>query len=91
VAGLGTGIGFGLRGKHLEQQSDATCPTTTCDDTNALSFNTTARRDAKIANIAMGGGGALVAVGVVLWLVGGPHVTPVVEKDRVGLALGGRF
>ncbi|HEV7557092.1 MAG TPA: hypothetical protein VGO00_16610, partial [Kofleriaceae bacterium] len=56
VGGVAAGIAFGVRGKHLEQQSDALCPTTTCDDPNALSFNSTARRDALIANIGMGAG-----------------------------------
>jgi len=91
VAGIAAGIVYGLRGKNLEHLSDASCPTTTCDDPIALSQNSDARHDARIANIGMGAGGGLVAAGIVLWLVGGPHVTPVVEKDRVGIALGGSF
>jgi serine/threonine-protein kinase len=92
AAGIGAGIAFGLRGKHLEQQADALCPTDACADDTALAHNSDARKDARYANIGFAAGGSLVVGAIVLWLVGGPsEVAPVVAPDRVGIAFGGHF
>jgi hypothetical protein len=80
-----------VRGRRLEQQSDALCPTSACNDDHALALNSDARRHGRIANISFGVGGGLAATAIVLWWIGGPHVTPVVEHDRVGIALAGGF
>jgi hypothetical protein len=92
AGGVGLGVAAGLHGKHLEQESDALCPTSTCNDASALKANSDARTYAKYANIGFAAGGGAIAVAVVLWIVGAPgHVTPVVERDRVGLAFSGQF
>jgi len=91
AAGIAVGIGYGLRGRHLEQQSDALCPSSTCNDPAGLSLNSDARRDGRIANIGFAAGGGVFATAIVLWLVGGPRVAPVVARDRVGIALGASF
>jgi hypothetical protein len=89
AAGVGIGIGYGLHGRQLEQQSDARCASATCDDPRGLSLNADARHAGRIANVGFAAGGGLFATAVVLWLVGGPRVTPVVAADRVGIALAG--
>jgi len=91
AAGIALGITYGLRGRDREQRSDALCPTSTCDDANALSLNSDARHDARIANIGFAAGGGLFAAAVVVWIVGGPRVAPVVARDHVGVALAGRW
>jgi hypothetical protein len=91
AAGIAVGAIYGVRGRRLEQQSDALCPTSTCNDTHALALNADARHHGRTANIAFGVGGGLFATAIVLWLVGGPHVAPVVAHDRVGFALVGGF
>lgn len=89
AAGVGIGIGYGLHGRQLEQQSDARCASATCNDPRGLSLNADARHAGRIANVGFVAGGGLLATAVVLWLVGGPRVTPVVAPDRVGIALAG--
>ncbi len=92
VAGIGLGVGFGIHGKRLEQDSDAICPTTVCNDPRGLSLNADARRAARNANIGYAAGGGLLAAAVVLWIVGAPHaVAPVITEDRIGLAFVGRL
>jgi hypothetical protein len=88
----GAGVAFALRGKGLQEDSDAICPTSACNDDEALSLNSRARKSALYANIGFATGGALVATSVVLWIVGAPaDVTPVVTEEQVGLAFGGTF
>ena len=92
AGGIGVGVTFGVRGKRLQDLSDATCPTTECDDETALAQNRDARRNATYANIGFAVGGGLLAASIVLWLVGAPDdVTPVVGPDQVGIAIGRRF
>jgi hypothetical protein len=89
AAGVGIGIGYGLHGRQLEQQSDAQCPTATCNDARGLSLNADARHAARIANIGFAAGGGLLAGAIALWWLGGPSVAPVVGRDQVGIALAG--
>jgi hypothetical protein len=91
IAGIASGVVLYERGSSDERTSNATCPTTTCNDTAALQLNTDARRDARDANIAYAAGGALVAGAIVMWLVGAPSVEPVVTREHVGLAFEGHF
>lgn len=89
AAGVGIGIGYGLHGRQLEQQSDAQCPTATCNDARGLSLNADARHAGRIANIGFAAGGGLLAGAIALWWLGGPSVAPVVGRDQVGIALAG--
>jgi hypothetical protein len=91
AAGIALGTVYGLRGRDLERQSDAVCPDAECNDMRALAQNADARRDGRIANIGFAAGGGLFATGIVLWFVGTPRVAPVVARDRVGIAFGGRW
>ncbi|HEY1548116.1 MAG TPA: hypothetical protein VGG28_09850 [Kofleriaceae bacterium] len=91
LAGIASGVVLYQRGSSDERSSNAICPTTTCNDAGALQLNSEARRDARDATIAYGAGGALVAGAIVMWIVGAPSVEPVVTREQVGLAFGGRF
>jgi hypothetical protein len=98
IVGIATGAVFGSKANTAENQSDATCPTTVCNDPHALQLNSDAHSDALIANIGLIAGGALVAGGVVLWLVGGPTVAhdevsiaPMLARGALGLAATGSF
>ena len=98
VAGIVTGAVFGSKANSLENQSDATCPTSVCNDPHALQLNSDAHSDARVANIGLIAGGAFVAGGAVLWFVGAPKVahddlaiTPVLARGALGLAATGSF
>jgi hypothetical protein len=92
---IGTGIYFGNRANELSSQSDAICPTTTCDDPQGLRLNDDARDNALRANVLFVAGGAAVAVATVMWFVGKPDETtviaPAISSDQVGASLTGRF
>jgi|HubBroStandDraft_6_1064221.scaffolds.fasta_scaffold80851_3 hypothetical protein len=98
VIGIATGAVFGSKANSLETQSDATCPTSVCNDPHALQLNLDAHSDARVANIGIIAGGALVAGGVVLWFVGAPRaahdevaITPVLAPGALGLSATGSF
>jgi hypothetical protein len=96
AAGLvGTGFYFGSRAKDLQNQSDAICPTSVCNDLRGLSLNDDAKVAARNANIAFVGGLAIGAVAGAMWFVGKPDdelvVAPVVGSDQAGVSVGGRF
>jgi hypothetical protein len=92
---IGTGIYFGNRANELSSQSDAICPTSTCDDPEGLRLNDRARDNALRANVLFVAGGAAVAAATVMWFVGKPDestvVTPSISDNHVGAALTGRF
>ena len=91
LAAAGGGLAFGLHSNDLETQSDALCPTTTCNNAMALQLNSDARNAALYSDIGYIAGGALVGTAIVMWIVGSPSITPVVAPDRVGLAFEARF
>jgi hypothetical protein len=91
LAAAGGGLAFGLHGNDLETQSDALCPTTSCNNAMALQLNSDARSAALYSDIGYIAGGALVGTAIIMWIVGSPGVTPVVAPDRVGLAFEARF
>ena len=92
---IGTGIYFGNRANELASQSDAICPTTTCDDPEGLRLNERARDQAFKANVLFVAGGAAVAAATVMWFVGKPDETTVIAPSigdtHVGASLTGRF
>jgi hypothetical protein len=89
--------GFAIHSKDLQDRSDARCPMTSCDDAGAVDLNHRARREAWIANIGWGLGGAAIAGAIVAWSMGSAEpdrsisIAPVITDDRAGLAVGGRF
>jgi hypothetical protein len=98
LAAIGTGVGFALEARSLQHQSDSICPMTACGDDHALALNSQAQHDAKLGDIMMGAGGAVVAGAAVLWLLGGGShgtetvsLSPNVGATHVGVSFGGRF
>lgn len=93
---LGGGVVLGLRAKGLQSDSDAICPTTTCNDAEGLRLNRDARSTGTTATVLFVAGGALMAAGVTLWIVGAPDetarrvgVAPVVGDGAFGVAIAG--
>jgi hypothetical protein len=98
LASVGAGIGFALEARSLQRQSNAICPVTACGDDHALALNSQAQHDARVGDIMLGAGGAVVAGAVVLWILGGGSpttesvsVAPAVSATHVGVSFGGRF
>jgi hypothetical protein len=98
VAGLGAiggGIAYGIRARRFQTAADEVCPTSLCDNPDALAANDEAQDSALKANILFGVGGAGVAAAVVMWIVGAPddkvRVRPMASDGRVGVTVGGSF
>jgi hypothetical protein len=98
VLALVGGVVLGLKANGLQSDSDAICPTTTCNDEEGLRLNRDARSTGTKATILFVAGGALTAAGVTLWIVGAPRrderggrvgVTPMFGDGAVGLRLVG--
>ncbi len=88
--------GIALHSKRLADESDSVCPTTSCSNAQAVDYNRRARIEGWIANIGWGLGGAALIGAAVAWYVGASSdaavtVTPTIDDDRAGVALGGRF
>jgi hypothetical protein len=86
--------GLAFHSKGLQDQADTLCPMAACTDVRGLDLNRRARREALIANVGWGLGGAAVIAAIVTWAAGGTKpvsVTPVITDDRAGVAVGGRF
>ena len=92
---IGTGLYFGSRADDLQTQSNAICPTTTCDDPQGLALNRDARAQGLRANVLFVAGGAAIAAATVMWFVGKPDETtviaPAIGDSQVGASLTGRF
>jgi hypothetical protein len=102
VVALGVGTAFGLRAKSLDDESrTAGCDPTTgkCLDDHGVELNRDARTAGHLSTVLFAAGGALVAGGVVLYLVGSAQndvsaslsVSPLVAKGGGGLSLRARF
>lgn len=97
LVAVGAGIVFGVRAKGFEDDSDALCPMTACDQ--AAEANRLLERgqdNALYANIAYGVGAAAVVGAAVLWFTGAPsegdtQVHALVEPNVLGAAVSGRF
>jgi hypothetical protein len=70
-----TGAVFGGKARDYQHQADAICPAAACASEHAIELNHNAQTDANIANIGLAIGGAVVAGGILLWVVGGPHAS----------------
>jgi len=92
---IGAGVYFGKRADDLQTQSNAICPTSTCDDPEGLRLNDDARDQAFRANVLFVAGGAAVAAATVMWFVGRPEETtviaPAISDTHVGASLTRRF
>jgi hypothetical protein len=66
VAGIGVGSFFGLRAISDSNAAKTACPTSPCNDSNALRTNNDARTEAWVADVAIGAGAIAAAVGLYL-------------------------
>lgn len=80
---LGVGAGFGVDAFSRWSEVEKKCDPNACRDTSALDDRDAAKRSALIANIAVGAGVVLVAVGLYLVLTNGKN------DSRVGVSSGG--
>lgn len=100
LAALGTGAVFALEADDLRGQADALCPGATCSDPRGVALNDDAKSAALRANVLFVAGGAAVAGGVALWILGKPApvadggdvaVRPIVTRGSLGFSVSGRF
>ena len=95
LGAIGTGAYFGMRANDQQEESDAICPTSVCDDPEGLALNDSAKDNALRANVLFAAGGAAVVTATIMWFVGGPEertvIAPTVSDTHVGAALSGRF
>jgi hypothetical protein len=98
VAGLVVGSVFGVEATSKNQTAlqPQNCRTSTLCTQNGLSLTSDARNDAAISTVGFVAGGALVAAGVVMWLVApsatpktGLRVLPQVSASNAGLSIDG--
>ncbi|MEO8797916.1 MAG: hypothetical protein ABI551_08530 [Polyangiaceae bacterium] len=103
LVGIGVGVGFGvdaLGAKSSGQDAEKAHPcanpaSAACADVNSQHDHAT--RSALISNIGFIGGGALVAGGIVWWLVAPrkvqetAQIVPVIDKGYAGLSVGKAF
>jgi hypothetical protein len=99
LVGVAVGSVFGLSAKSSNDQSNSGghCDASGCDDVGTGHRND-ALRAARVSTALFIGGGALLAGGVTLYLVGGSHskeaslaFTPVASGDGAGLRIHGGF
>ncbi len=92
---IASGVAFHSR--SVQNDSRVLCPNPTCSDQRGINLNARARQEGWIANVTWGLGGAAVIAAVVVWRVGAKKqdravaITPVVDRQHAGVALGGRF
>jgi hypothetical protein len=103
IVGLGLGVGFGVdalstksNGQAMEKSEPCANPSSAaCGQIHDTQDHAT--RSALISNIGFIGGGALLAGGIVWWLVAprkieqSAQIVPVFNKDFAGLAVGQSF
>ncbi|HTJ43298.1 MAG TPA: hypothetical protein VL463_14435 [Kofleriaceae bacterium] len=92
VVAIGVGLYFGKQVMDLQSDAETACmgPVDPCagDVDQARTLTDDAKDKALIADLAVGGGAALVIAGVILYATA-PHetqVAPVIGPDRVGLS-----
>jgi serine/threonine-protein kinase len=95
VVGLGVGTFFGVKAIGKNSDAEKRCAGASCDQ-GGLDLTKEAKDAALISNIAFGAGAALVAAGVVLYVMapgGGEAValSPAFAPGGGGLSLSGAF
>ncbi|MGH7279899.1 MAG: tetratricopeptide repeat protein, partial [Polyangiaceae bacterium] len=103
IVGLGLGVGFGLdamsaKSDGQDQEKAQPCSNPTSAACGAIhDTQDHANRSALISNIGFIGGGALLAGGIVWWLVAprkveeSAQIVPIVKKDFAGISVGRSF
>jgi hypothetical protein len=106
IAGLGVGLVFGVLAasawNSAQSECDGSTPATCPNRAGAVSDHNTTLTDAKISTVGFIAGGALVASGVTLFILGASRpdpsqpatslvVNPVISPSFAGLSFGGAF
>ncbi len=91
LAGTLVGGYFGLRALSIGKDVDARCPNDPCSDRGALDDNDRAHRYARIADVGLLGGGALIVVGASLVLFGGSSSATVEKAPTVAFGKDSAF
>jgi tetratricopeptide (TPR) repeat protein len=102
LVGIGLGVGFGLAAQSDLEESDRYCDGNQCTSQIGVDAAKDASRAANVATVGLAAGGALLALGAVLWLVsegGSEHPelapelawTPHVGPHEVSLGFSGSF
>jgi hypothetical protein len=74
LASVGVGTYFGARAIHQWNESNATCPGTSCNGPSGVDLANDAKSSARIADVTLVAGVVALAAGVVLYLAGAPSV-----------------
>jgi tetratricopeptide (TPR) repeat protein len=94
IGAVAIATGFAIYSKSLENEADVLCPMKLCKDSHGVDLNHSARLDGWIANVGwLIGAGSIAGAGIA-WYLGQPDgvtVAPVVDGDRAGVVIGGRF
>jgi tetratricopeptide (TPR) repeat protein len=102
LIGVGLGVGFGLAARSDLEESDRYCDGNRCTSQIGVEAAKDASREANVATVGFAAGGALLALGAVLWIVsdgGSEHPelapelawTPYIGPNQLSLAFSGSF
>ena len=79
LAAIGVGSYFGVHAIGKWNDSNATCPGTTCSNSTGVSLASDAQSAARIADVTLAAGAVAVVTGVVLYFLGAPATVTVRE------------
>jgi hypothetical protein len=102
LVGIGLGVGFGFAAKSDLDESERYCNGNQCTAQRGVDAAKSAAREANIATVGFVAGGALLALGSVLWfmgdageeqpeLAGGLGWSPHIGPDELSLSVSGSF
>jgi serine/threonine-protein kinase len=98
LIGVGLGSYFGIRAISRNSEAEQQCPNPgLCNNERGLTLTNQAKQNASGSNIAFAAGGALVAVGAVLYLTGGRRsservsLVPLLAPGTATASISGRF
>ena len=98
VVGLGLGTYFGVQAISKNSDAESFCKADNLCSSQGISLTDKARKDATASNIAFAAGGALVALGVVVFVTGGRSsdterlaLVPVLAPGTAAASILGRF
>jgi tetratricopeptide (TPR) repeat protein len=102
LVGIGLGVGFGFAAKSDLDESERYCNGNQCTSQRGVDAAKSAAREANIATVGFVAGGALLALGSVLWLMGdareeqpelagGLGWSPHIGRDELSLSVSGSY
>jgi serine/threonine-protein kinase len=96
LVGIGLGTYFGLSAMDKDKKADKACSPTLCQEQADYKNSDDARKAATASNVSFAIGGALVATGVVVFILAPTKhsqvsVTPLAAPGFAGVTVGGRL